>query len=910
MGLTAGPYAQCRNSTVICARDAVSVAAASSAAAFDPSKSFVNSSDQNMPSSHAGGIKAMLEEEVTVIRAAHFSGAGGSEIVQRRTSLIDRTLRELYSRLSSSGPMPSLIAIGGYGRGELNPRSDIDIMLLCRDERERERSPELLYLLWDAGLDVGYSVRTAEECIPLARQDIKVRTSLLESRLIAGDPVHYDSFRKSMRSEVFYWKAAAFITEKISERTATRRKYGGSIYLREPNIKEGEGGLRDFHTALWISFVHFRVFSFAELVTRGIITEGQYAVFLRSRNFLWRVRNEIHFLSGRKNDHLTFDLQERSAADFHYRDSAHLLAVERFMKAYFLHARNIREFSSIIVEAVLRKPPRRWSIRKTEIGPFSLIGRTLVPASDDLCRSDPSLVISAFEIAQYRHASFSDHLKSLIRGCRIDDTVRTSENAARAFLSILNNPDGLYEILSLMKDLRLLGRYIPEFRAIQALARHDYYHLYTVDEHILLAIRNLQHLWTGSYPALATLAEAIKALKKRWVLFLAVLLHDLGKAYRSHHEQEGIKLAEAVLARLGVEGDDHERTLFLVKNHLVMTSLSQRRELTERKVIADFARLVRDRENLAMLYLLTYADISAVNPNAWTQWKAVLLQDLYVRTLSYIEKKAVSAEEEKTRIAVLIDKVREAARGSFSVEDIDAFLSAMSDQYLLYTAPGKILDHLEMMRRLREEQLVIAHRHYPDKGYTELTVCAYDAYGMFYRTAGAIASKNLNILRAQVYTSRSGVMLDTFQITDAEGNLYDYDEAWTSVREELRAVLMNKSSPPEPSPYGHRRKPAAGITPAVEFDNDSSESFTIIDITAHDRVGFLYYVTKTLYNLNLDIGSAKIVTEGSRVMDSFYVTNLLRGKITEASRLKKIKDALMAVLNQNPSSEGRVGEKD
>ncbi len=853
----------------------------------------------------------MLEEEVAVIRAAHFAGAGGSEIVQRRTSLIDRTLRELYSSLSSSGPMPSLIAIGGYGRGELNPRSDIDIMFLCRDERERERSPELLYRLWDAGLDVGYSVRTAEECITLARQDIKIRTSLLESRLIAGDPDHYDSFRRSMRSEVFYWKAAAFIGEKISERNATRRKYGGSIYLREPNIKEGEGGLRDFHTALWISFVHFQVFSFAELVKSGIITEGQYAVFLRSRNFLWRVRNEIHFLSERKNDHLTFDLQERSAADFHYRDSAHLLAVERFMKAYFLHARNIREFSNIVVEAVLRKPPpRRWSVRKVSIGPFSMIGRALVPASDDLCRSDPALVMSAFEIAQYRHASFSDHMKSLIRKCRIDDSVRTSGAAAKAFLSILNNPDGLYETLSLMKDLRLLGRYIPEFRAVQALARHDYYHLYTVDEHILLAIRNLQQLWAGSYAGLTTLAEASKILKKRWVLFLAVLLHDLGKAYRSHHEQEGIRLAEAVLRRLGVEDDDRERTLFLIKNHLVMTSLSQRRELTDRKVIADFARLVRDRENLAMLYLLTYADISAVNPNAWTHWKAVLLQDLYVRTLDYIEKKAISAEEEKTRIAVLIDRVREAARVSFSAEDVDAFLSSMSDQYILYTAPGKILDHMEMMKRLLEEQLVITHRHYPDRGYTELTVCAYDAYGMFYRTAGAIASKNLNILRAQVYTSRKGVMLDTFQITDAEGNLYDYDEAWTSVRKELRAALMNKSRPPEPSLYDHRRKRSAGITPAVEFDNDSSESFTIIDITANDRVGFLYHVTKTLYDLNLDIGSAKIVTEGSRVMDSFYVTDLLRGKITEASRLKKIQDALLAVLNQGPPSAGREGEKD
>jgi [protein-PII] uridylyltransferase len=856
----------------------------------------VNGLDQKKTTSDAGGIKAMLDEEGVFIRDAHFAGAGGSEVVQRRTSLIDRALREAHTRLSASGRMPSLIAVGGYGRGELNPHSDIDIMFLCADERDRNRSPELLYLLWDAGLDVGYSVRTAKECVSLARQDIKIRTSLLESRLIAGEPGLYGSFRQSMQSDVFYWRAAAFIREKVAERNETRRKYGGSIYLREPNIKEGEGGLRDFHTALWLAFTHFRIASLGELVTKGVITEGQYAVFQRSRNFLWGVRNEVHYHSGRKNDHLTFDLQERAAVDFRYRDSAHLLAVERFMKTYFLHARNIREFSNIVVEAVLRRPPRRWFDRTVSIGPFSLVGRTLVAASDDLCRNDAAIVMSAFETAQTRHASLSDHLKSLIQGCRIDDGVRRSPSAARSFLAILNNPDGLSETLTLMKELRLLGRYLPEFRAIQALARHDYYHLYTVDEHILLAIKNLQDLWTGTNPGLPTLFEAFKGLRKRWLLMLTVLLHDLGKAYRHDHELKGAELAENILERLGVEGEDRERILFLIRNHLVMTSLSQRRELTDRKVIADFSRLVQDRENLAMLYLLTYADVSAVHPNAWTQWKAVLLQDLYIRTLNLIEKRAIESEEDKDRLAAMAAKVRTAASGLFASEEIEAFLSVMSDQYLLHTSSGKVLDHMRMMKRLADELLVIDHRHYPDKGYTELTVCAYDAYGMFFRTAGTIAAKNLSILRAQVYTSKNGVMLDTFQITDPDGNLYDYEAAWESIHSELAAALMKKTRPPEPGLFPAARRPAVAVTPSIDFDNDTSETFTIIDITARDRVGFLYQVTKTLYDLNLDIGSAKIVTEGSRVMDSLYVTDLLKSKITDVNRLENIREALMKVL--------------
>ena len=858
----------------------------------------MNKSDHIKTPTTPGALKAVLEEESAVIREAHFSGAGGSEVVQRRTGLIDRVLREVHTGLLRSGPLPALVAIGGYGRGELNPRSDIDIMLLCRDEADRKRSSDLLYPLWDAGLEVGYSVRTVKECVSLARLDIKIRTSLLESRLIAGDAGLYDSYSRALQSEVLYWRVSSFIKEKISERIAVRLKYGGSIYLREPNLKEGEGGLRDFHTALWIAFVHFQCSSLEALVQQGVISAGQYNLFLRSRNYLWRVRNEIHFLSGRKNDHLTFDIQEQAAKDFHYRDSAQLLAVERFMKAYFLHARNIREFSNIIADAVLPKRRRNWFERKTAIGPFYLMGRTLVPASDQFCKDDPSSAMAAFEIAQSRHVVLSDHLKTLIRGCRMDDTARASVSAATSFLAILNNPEGLPETLAQMKDLRLLGRYLPEFRAIQALARHDYYHLYTVDEHILLAIRNLQQLWTGSYPALATLVDAFKGLKKRWVLILAVLIHDLGKAYRHDHETAGAGLAETILARLGVRGEDRERIVFLVKHHLVMSSLSQRRELTDRKVIIDFALLVQDRENLALLYLLTYADISAVNPTAWTQWKAVLLQDLYLRTLHYIDKSAIVSDEDKARLAVLIDKARTAASGLFSPTEIDAFISVMPDHYFLYTSTRRILEHLKMMQQLPEELLVIRHRHNPERGYTELVVCAYDAYGMFFRTAGVIAAKNLNILRAQVYTSKNGVMLDTFQVTDVDGKICDYDRAWESVHDELRSALTNKSRPPAPGLYGRQEKRGIAVAPKVEFDNDSSEHYTIIDITAQDRVGLLFEVTKALYELNLDIGSAKIVTEGAKVLDSFYVADLLREKIIDERRLEKIQETLLKVLEQ------------
>ncbi len=546
--------------------------------------------------------------------------------------------------------------------------------------------------------------------------------------------------------------------------------------------------------------------------------------------------------------------------------------------------------------AALRKPRARWFNQKMALGAFSLIGRTLMPSSEDSVQRDPSLIMTAFELAQSRHAALSGRLRLSISSCRIDDRIRNSAAVSRSFLSILNNPDNLFETLTLMKDLRFLGRYLPEFRAIQALARHDYYHAYTVDEHILLAIRNLQNLWLGTFPALATLSEAFKGLKKRWVLMLAVLLHDLGKAYRADHELRGAEIAETVLARMAVEGEDRERILFLIKNHLIMSSRSQRRELTDQKVIADFARTVTDQENLSLLYLLTFADISAVNPTAWSQWKAVLLQDLYVKTVRYLDRSVLAIEEEQGRLLAASAKIRSAAAGLFAPRDVDAFLACMPDQYLRYTPLSRVLDHLAMMTRLPKEKLIIQYRHYPEKGFTELTLCAYDAYGMFYRTAGTIASNKLNILRAQVYTTKNGVMIDTFQVTDPDGVICAYDDAWESVCTTLRTVLLHEHCPPGPGVSLPVCAAPATVTPVVEFDNDSSDTFTIIDVTARDRVGLLYRVTKTLYDLNLDLASAKIVTEGARVQDSFYVADLLRGKITDEVRLNRIKEALLSVL--------------
>lgn len=842
-------------------------------------------------------IRAYLQEEEASIRDAHFSGAPGSLVVQRRTSLYDRVLRDVHDAIPDASPLPALVAVGGYGRGELNPHSDIDILFLCRDESACQRTTELLYTLWDAGLDIGYSVRTIPECIELARGDIKVRTSLIESRLLAGDPALYRAFSTAMQDEVFYWKTNDFITQKLSERQAIRQKFGGSVFLREPNIKESPGGLRDVHTALWIAAVHYRVKSFSELTREGIITPGQEAVFMRSRNFLWRLRNEMHYVSERKNDHLTFDLQEQAAKEFRYRDSANLYAVERFMKSYFIHARNIREFSAMVADSALRKTGRkRWYDRTIRIGRFIQAGKILAPENDDVFQNDPELLGEAFRVMQSRRLTCSESLQVLIRNRRFGEEVRCSPRTASDFLAVLDTFEGLAETLTRMRDLRFLGRYLPEFRSIQHLARHDHYHKYTVDEHILTAVRCLQDLRFGLHPGLESQRQAFGRLKKRWVLVLAVLLHDLGKAYRENHDRKSAEIASRILDRLAVDGQDRERVLFLVRQHQSMSVLSQRRELSDEKVIADFARLVGDRLNLDMLYLLTYADIAAVNPAAWTQWKASLLQDLYLRTVEFLEKRTVGAEEERTRIAAMKERIREFAKDRFTDEEIEEFVAVFPEKYLLLAPIQRILDHMDMMKRLPAEGIVIHHHHAAERGYTELSICAYDAYGMFYRAAGSLSSKNLNILRAQIFTTKNGIMLDTFHITDAEGHLYPYDETWESVKEDLRESLRKKKDLPEVGKYAARRTLHPKTKPAVNFDNESSDRFTIVDIISRDRIGLLYAVTRTLYDLNLDIASAKINTEGDTVVDAFYVADLLGKKITDHGRLERVQKALLEVL--------------
>jgi [protein-PII] uridylyltransferase len=841
-----------------------------------------------------GSMRTLLEEGSAELRAAHSAGAGGWEIVQRRTALIDRLLRDAHAGLARSVPLPSLVAVGGYGRGELNPHSDVDILVLCRNEGDRQCAPGLLYRLWDAGMDVGYSVRTIAECLEQARGDLKTRTSLMESRLIAGDETLFNDYLGTMRSRVFYRNVPSFITSKLSERAAVRQRFGGSIYMREPNIKEGLGGLRDIHTALWVAFVKFRISNFDGLVSAGVITQDQFSIFIRSRDFLWRLRNEIHYASERKNDHFTFDLQERAAADFGYRDSTHLLAVERFMKTYFSHARNVAEFSSLVVNASLRKTVVRSSRTLRRLGPFSLFGRTLVAASEDDIESDPRLILAAFQAVQTRHAALSERLQEQIRTCRFDDRARSSPEAAALFLEILDRPGSLYDILSLMKDLRFLGRYVPEFRSIQALAKHDYYHRYTVDEHTLLALKALDRLWSGTFPSLAQLSSSFKEVPQRWVLSLAVLLHDLGKAYGRGHEHRGVELAGRILERLGIGPQESARIIFLIKNHLSMSTLSQRRELTDRKVISDFARRVGDRESLTLLYLLTYADISAVSPSAWSQWKAVLLQELYQRTLAVLEEKTEDRDEEEVKRRT--ELIRKEAGALHAPAVIQSFLAAMPLTYLLFTPRARVLDHIAMMERLKNEPLVIRHRHQPDRGYTELSVCAYDAYGLLSRTAGTLASKNLNILRAQAYTSKNGIMIDTFQVTGPDGSICTFEDVWESVSTELRDVLTGRSRPPLPG--ASRGTAFPGRTPlvSVDFDNTSSNEFTIIDVTARDRLGLLYRITRELYDMNLDITSAKIVTEGILAMDSFYVTDLLRKKVSDQDRLARIHDRLFAVL--------------
>jgi len=870
---------------------------------------------------YLAAAREFLEHFREELKRGHREGEDGISVVQSITAMTDALVVRLFTALShdlklgTSGEL-ALVAVGGYGRGELNPYSDLDLMFLYsgKDSKQVEEvANRLLYFLWDLRLDVGYSVRTLSDCVEMAGSDVTVKTALLDARLLTGSESLFKELKKLMISQVLAKRSDSFIAEKLQELKLRREKYGSSVYILEPNIKEGEGCLRDLHTAMWVAKIKYKVDEPRELVMKGVLTEEEVAEYHSALNYLWRIRNELHYLAGRKNDQLTFDAQTSMARFFGYEDKGKVLAVEQFMQDFYLRANRVEHFSSLLItkcsqrEEGARKILGYFTRRPVGEGFYVMRGELVVP-DETVIAKDPVRLIRIFEYAQKQEVSLSIGAKRLIRENLdlVNDKFRRSREANASFIQILQSEKGVAKTLQLMHHLGFLNRLIPEFERIYCKVQHDVYHIYTVDTHTLFAVEEIVKLWHGEYrDSLPLLTQLSLEIDKRWLLLLAVLLHDVGKGSGGGHAEIGAELSRTVARRMGLSKEDSERLQFLVRQHLLMAHIAQRRDLHDERMIIQFARQMEKSENLKMLYLLTYADIRAVGPEVWTEWKSLLLQELYEKAFQVLERGDFKLEASSDRVRRVKRAVFDLlAKEDYPAQPVKDELQALSTRHLLSYAPEVIAGHMKSLLSLDGNLLVLTLTHEVDKGYTNCTVCTYDVPGLFSMITGVMAANGMNILGAQIHTNTNEKVLDILQVNSPQGFVITEENRWARFEADLRRVLGGEvrvgalvAKRHRPSILTEKAKPT--MPARVEIDNEVSTDYTVIDVYAHDKVGLLYSITSTLTRLGLYIGVSKISTKVDQVADVFYVKDIFGQKLSDPIKLEEIRQELLNALDQS-----------
>lgn len=862
--------------------------------------------------------RTFLNDQRQACQKLHQNGGNGAAVVDCVTTMTDALIQNLFRCLVADAdfgrnPCSAVIALGGYGRRELNPLSDVDLMFFCSD-RNRDQAEaiaeRMLYLLWDLGLDVGYSVRTARDCLVLVFQDITIRTAMLDARLVVGDPDLYAVFERQVFSQVIGRNTQAFLKQKYEEHQSRVAKFGSTVYMLEPNIKEGEGCLRDLHTALWMARVKYKAPDLRELVKKGVLSEHEMDEFQDSLSFLWRIRNELHYLSKRKNDQLHFDQQEKIARFLGYRDNRKAQAVEQFMQDFYARATRIEHLSTSLITRAWQPtdvPGKIFGyLSRRPIGDdFFIYQGELKAARKALFEEQPGALMEAFLIAKRQGVRLSSTLKGQIRDhlYLVNDTFRRSRKHSGMFLEILRRPGGLAEVLEDMHHLEFLNRYIPEFRRIYCKVQHDAYHVYTVDTHSLFAVGEIERLWEGEHaedrPLLTQLANDIE---KRALLMLAILFHDIGKGEGHDHSNKGADMIPKIARRLNLNREDSARLEFLIRHHLDMAHISQRRDLNDDRLIRDFAQVMGMTENLKMLYLLTYADIKAVGPDVWSEWKGYLLQELYEKTYEVMERGNFMRDVRSERLRNRKRKVVAALSEDFGQRVIKDHLGKMGMRYLLSHRSWEIAKHVRVELMRGDQPLALEVNHDVEREYTELVISTLDVPSLFSMITGVLAANSVNILGAQIYTRSNGTALDVFHVNRPHDGIIDDENKWNRVRKELTAVIEGRTGLAE---LVIKRTRSSGLTEKklprypsrLVFDNEVSAEHTVIDIYSHDKVGLLYYISHALAELGLYIHIAKISTKADQVTDTFYVRDIFGQKIIEPDKLEEIRERLLEALD-------------
>ncbi len=879
-------------------------------------------------------IKDTLSTGRAAIRAKLEEDRKGRPCAERLAALMDAIISALFDyatrhvfRVSnpSAAEHLSLVAVGGYGRGTLAPHSDIDLLFLFpwKQTAWSESVTEyILYMLWDLRLKVGHATRTANETLRAARNDMTIRTALLEARPIAGDAALFTEFQTQFDKEVVAGTARQFIAAKLEERDARHARIGRSRYMVEPQIKEGKGGQRDLQTLFWIAKYYYQVSSNEALVEAGLLTRKEYARFLRCADFLWAVRCHLHFITGRAEERLSFDLQVELAQRLGYQKHPGLVAAERLMKHYFLIAKDVGDLTRIVCaeleEREAKNIPRlnRFfrgitgrRLQRTSSGDFVVEHGRINVADAEIFERDPVNLIRIFhEAGQHDYAFHPDALRLITKSLkRIDRKLQNDPEANRLFLEILCHPGNAEAVLRNMNEAGVLGRFIPDFGKIVAMMQFNMYHHYTVDEHLIRAIGTLSALRTGRIVDDHPLsAEILPSIKEMTVLSVALFLHDIAKGRPEDHSIAGAKVARRLGPRFGLTPAQTDLVAWLVEEHLTMSRIAQSRDLADRRTILDFAKIVKTMDRMKLLLVLTVCDIRAVGPGVWNGWKGQLLRALYFETEPILTD-SFSEEARSRQLAAARSALAEHL-ADWPEAERERYLDLHYAAYWLRVDEEHQLRHAALVRKADREGLRFAYevRTMAFEGATQLTILAPDHPRLLAAIAGACAACDANIVDAQIFTTSDGRALDTVIINRAFNEDADEMRRGKRIAELIEQALEGRvqlASALADKRRKSTRRDAFQIESKVTLNNDLSDRFTVIEVECLDRNGLLYDLTDAMSELSLDITSAHIATFGERAFDTFYVTDLLGQKLTAEPRQESIRRALIAAIDQTGSDK-------
>jgi [protein-PII] uridylyltransferase len=880
--------------------------------------------------------KKFLKIEEHRILLKHKSGGGGRECCGLRASLLDTVLRHLLlhslPELNFRNVPLALVALGGYGRAELNPYSDVDVMFLVPDSRSlatglNDAIQRILYMLWDVGFKVGHSTRSIGEAVKQANADMQNKTSMLEARMVAGDADLFASFRTRFLKHCVEGYADQYIADRIQNQAERHEKFGRTVYMQEPNVKNGCGGLRDYQNLLWMAFFKFQVQTTDGLVAKKFCNEAERRQMERAYDFLLRVRTELHYLNNRASDVIVLSQQLQLANRLGYQQKNILRRSEAFMRDYYQHARNIYHITSVLSERMALQPPdpdekpgllgflRRKRPPVERFDGFYASDGLLYHESRDIFTHDRPRLMRLFQHLQQRGLRMSAELQHLVRRRLhlVDKTFTYSKAARETFMAICSRKGEVGRILRSMHEVDILGRYIPEFGQLTCLVQHEFFHRYTADEHTLVCIEKLDRVIHTDQPKLAEYRTLFQKLDDPLVLYLALLLHDTGKASNArNHSEASAVFAARVARRLQLTPEQRRALVLLVDNHILMSLTAQRRNLDDPATIAEFAAVVKSQVNLDMLMLLTLADGQGTGDENWSDWKESLIWQLYHSTTLYLADGEAFYRRRKIERDGLRDAVAKKLPADFA-DETDAHFEFMPDRYFQTHTAADIAEHVRLFREFLRARYsgeispmapIVRWVPRPNQGHTEVWICGWDRRELLARIAGSFSSSGLNILSADVYTRGDSLVLDFFRVCSTSFEAVTDESEWRQVEKKLVQALESLEydaalhMPKAKRRRGFHLSQELDFPTRISIDNDAHPVYTLVDLQAPDRLGLLFLLLRALGRAGAQIALSRIATESGAAIDSFYVTDLEGHKFKDPSAMARLQDELREAAKQ------------